>query len=153
MGARQMLQKEHRLTDKRDFQKVFHHGQSFANRYLVLYYLKSRTNTEFRVGFSVSKKVGKAVTRNRVKRLLREAFRLDKDRIKEPYDLVVIARPSAAELDFKEVQQNVQHLLRNMDKKDAQKRQPGGQEQRAKPRNATATRATSVPSVQKDVRA
>src|SRR5689334_12845233 len=101
MGARQMLQKEHRLTDKRDFQKVFHHGQSFANRYLVLYYLKSRTNTEFRVGFSVSKKVGKAVTRNRVKRLLREAFRLDKDRIKEPYDLVVIARPSAAELDFK----------------------------------------------------
>jgi ribonuclease P protein component len=150
MGARQMLQKEHRLTDKRDFQKVFHHGQSFANRYLVLYYMKNRTNDRFRIGFSVSKKVGKAVTRNRVKRLLREAFRLDKDRIKEAYDMVVIARPSAAELDFKEIQQNVQHLLRNMDKKDAPKRPPGsGQNAGTK----TRVPATRTDATQKDVRA
>src|SRR3954454_4583073 len=101
-----MLQREHRLTDKRDFQRIFHHGQSFANRYLVMYYLKNRSNETFRVGFSVSKKVGKAVVRNRVKRLLREAFRLEKDRIEEPIDFVVIARPSAAELDFEKIQQN-----------------------------------------------
>lgn len=110
-----MLQRENRLTDKRDFQRVFHHGQSFANRYLVLYYLKNPNNAVFRVGFSVSKKVGKAVTRNRVKRLLREAFRLEQERITEPYDFVVIARPSAAELDFHTIRQNVQHLLRNRD--------------------------------------
>ena len=109
-----MLQREHRLTDKRDFQRVFHHGQSFANRYLVLYYMKT-TNPAFRIGFSVSKKVGKAVTRNRVKRLLREAFRLEKERVTGSYDFVVIARPSAAELDFHTIRQNVQHLLRNMD--------------------------------------
>lgn len=113
-----MLQREHRLTDKRDFQRIFHHGQSFANRYLVMYYLKTRTNEPFRVGFSVSKKVGKAVVRNRVKRLLREAFRLEKERVKEPMDFVVIARPSAAELEFAEIRQNVQHLLRNIDTKD-----------------------------------
>jgi ribonuclease P protein component len=111
-----MLQKEHRLTDKRDFQRVFHHGQSFANRYLVLYYLKNRNSGPFRVGFSVSKKVGKAIVRNRVKRLLREAFRLEKERVKDAADLVVIARPSAAELDFDTIRQNVLHLLRNMEK-------------------------------------
>jgi len=122
-----MLQREHRLTDKRDFQRVFHHGQSFANRYLVLYYLKNRTNEQFRVGFSVSKKVGKAVTRNRVKRLLREAFRLEKGRIKEPMDFVVIARPSAAELEFAEIRQNVLHLLRNMDTRDKPSKPRAGQ--------------------------
>jgi len=116
MGASFMLQREHRLTDKRDFQKVFHHGQSFANRYLVLYFVRNSEREHFRVGFSVSKKVGKAVTRNRVKRLLREAFRLEKGMVKEPMDFVVIARPSAAELDFEKIRQNVQHLLRNMDK-------------------------------------
>lgn len=120
-----MLQREHRLTDKRDFQRIFHHGQSFANRYLVMYYLKNRSNDTFRVGFSVSKKVGKAVVRNRVKRLLREAFRLEKDRIEEPIDFVVIARPSAAELDFEKIQQNVQHLLRNMDRPDGASKQRG----------------------------
>lgn len=121
-----MLQREHRLTDKRDFQKVFHHGNSFANRYLVLYYLKNRNSDVFRVGFSVSKKVGKAVVRNRVKRLLREAFRLDKERINEPYDFVVIARPSAAELTFEQIRQNVQHLLRNMEQKGSGPRPGGG---------------------------
>jgi len=120
-----MLPREHRLTDKRDFQRIFHHGQSFANRYLVMYYLKNRSNETFRVGFSVSKKVGKAVVRNRVKRLLREAFRLEKDRIEEPIDFVVIARPSAAELDFEKIQQNVQHLLRNMDRPDGAQKQRG----------------------------
>lgn len=122
-----MLQKEHRLTDKRDFQRVFHHGQSFANRYLVIYYLKNRNSDTFRVGFSVSKKVGKAVTRNRVKRLLREAFRQSREQIKDSYDLVVIARPSAAELEYESVVQNVHHLLRNMDRPDAVKRKPSAQ--------------------------
>jgi ribonuclease P protein component len=121
-----MLPKKHRLTDKRDFQRVFHHGHSFANRYLVLYYLKNRNSDVFRVGFSVSKKVGKAVVRNRVKRLLREAFRLDKERITEPYDFVVIARPSAAELTFEQIRQNVQHLLRNMEQKGSPPRRSGG---------------------------
>lgn len=130
MGASYMLQREHRLTDKRDFQRVFHHGQSFANRYLVLYYLKNPTSEHFRVGFSVSKKVGKAVVRNRVKRLLREAFRLEKERIKEPMDFVVIARPSAADLEFAEIRQNVLHLIKNIDNKDRPQRpkqpQPNG---------------------------
>ncbi|MFD2170643.1 ribonuclease P protein component [Tumebacillus lipolyticus] len=120
-----MLQKEHRLTDKRDFQRVFHHGQSFANRYLVIYYLKNRNCDTFRVGFSVSKKVGKAVMRNRVKRLLREAFRANREQIVESYDLVVIARPSASDLNFEKMLQNVQHLLRNIDRPEGQNRKPG----------------------------
>jgi len=127
-----MLQREHRLTDKRDFQKVFHHGRSFANRYLVLYYLPNRQSEHFRVGFSVSKKVGKAVVRNRVKRLLREAFRLEKDGVKEPIDFVVIARPSAADLEFDKIRQNVQHLLRNMDKAQERPRTSKPGQERAK---------------------
>jgi ribonuclease P protein component len=134
-----MLQREHRLTDKRDFQRVFHQGQSFANRYLVLYYAKNRTHDTFRVGFSVSKKVGKAVVRNRVKRLLREAFRLQKERIPKAYDLVVIARPSAADLDFEKIQQNVQHLLRNMEspREGARRPRPNGRKSDRQPETLT----------------
>ncbi|MBL0385022.1 ribonuclease P protein component [Tumebacillus sp. ITR2] len=144
-----MLQREHRLTDKRDFQRVFHHGHSFANRYLVLYYMKTPNNPAFRVGFSVSKKVGKAVTRNRVKRLLREAFRLEKEKVTDLYDFVVIARPSAAELDFHTIRQNVQHLLRNMENgKDASQRKatsPGKKGTGAK-RNPPAASKGVTPS-------
>ena len=65
-----------------------------------------------RYGFAVSRRVGKAVVRNRVKRLLREATRLRHDRIQPGWDIVFIARAPSSQADFQEVDRAVEDLLR-----------------------------------------
>jgi ribonuclease P protein component len=90
-----------RLSRSSDFQRVYRHGSSIASRFLVLYYFRRSTETPGegpRIGLSVSKKLGGAVVRNRIKRLLREAFRASEARLAQEYDYVVIARPQLLEL-------------------------------------------------------
>jgi ribonuclease P protein component len=90
-----------RLSRSSEFQRVYRQGKSAASRFLVLYYFEHPPGTpavETRLGLSVSKKVGGAVVRNRIKRLLREAFQECSPRLPERFDYVVIARPSLAEL-------------------------------------------------------
>lgn len=70
-----------------------------ANKYLVLYARKNRTTTN-RVGITVSKKLGYAVVRNRVRRRLREVYRLNEQRFKPGYDIVVVARTRCIRADF-----------------------------------------------------
>jgi ribonuclease P protein component len=83
---------------------VYRAGRSVASRYLVLYYFersepaRSEGETRPRVGFSVSKRVGIAVDRNRVKRVLREAFRANDQLFKGNMDFVLIARTPILEL-------------------------------------------------------
>lgn len=99
-----MLRRRSRLSRSQDFDRVYRSGRSVANRYLVLYYFRRlETGSEVdegpsRVGFSVSKRLGSAVDRNRLKRALREAYRLNEHRIKGEVDLVLIAREPLAEL-------------------------------------------------------
>ncbi len=87
--------KGHRLQQNRDFRTVFLHGTSVANRYYVLYVLKRRKGEATKVGFSVSKKVGNAVVRNRTKRLLRESLRRHVQQFDRGFFIVVIARKEA----------------------------------------------------------
>jgi ribonuclease P protein component len=90
-----------RLSRSSEFQRVYRQGKSVASRFLVLYYFEHPPGTpalEPRLGLSVSKKVGGAVVRNRIKRLLREAFQECTPRLPHRYDYVVIARPALAEL-------------------------------------------------------
>lgn len=70
-----------------------------ANSYLVLYARKNRTNTN-RVGITVSKKLGHAVVRNRVRRRLREVYRLNEEKFQSGWDIVVVARTKAIGCDF-----------------------------------------------------
>ena len=72
----------------------------FANGYLVLYARKNRTGTN-RVGITVSKKLGCAVIRNRVRRRVREAYRLQEERFAPGWDIVVVARSRCIKGDFK----------------------------------------------------
>jgi ribonuclease P protein component len=89
-----------RLTRSAEFERVYRHGRSTANRHLVLYSFPNPASREPRVGLSVSRRVGGAVERNRVKRLLREAFA--QLRLAGGHDVVVVARPSAGELAERE---------------------------------------------------
>lgn len=95
------MSKRSRLSRSSEFQRVYRQGKSAASRFLVLYYFEHPPGTpaeEPRLGLSVSKKVGGAVVRNRIKRLLREAFQASAPRLPHRYDYVVIARPALAEL-------------------------------------------------------
>lgn len=100
-----MATKRPRLSRSSDFQRVYRQGSSTASRFLVLYSFKRPAETGAegpRLGLSVSKKLGGAVVRNRVKRLLREAVHGCAGHLAEEYDLVVIARPHLLELVARE---------------------------------------------------
>ncbi|WP_295100470.1 ribonuclease P protein component [uncultured Candidatus Kuenenia sp.] len=83
--------KAERLLRKKEFDKVFDEGKVFKNKFLVLYVAPGVQKCS-RMGLVVSKKIGNAVRRNRVKRLLREVFRLNKNRLTVPVDIVIIPR-------------------------------------------------------------
>jgi ribonuclease P protein component len=87
-----------RLSRSGDFDRVFRHGRSHAGRELVLYVFPRGTEEPPRLGLSVSRKVGGAVDRNRVKRLLREAFALERSKLPPGSDVVIVARTEAKAL-------------------------------------------------------
>jgi ribonuclease P protein component len=87
-----------RLSRSAEFERVYRQGRSTANRHLVLYTFPNPSAERPRLGLSVSRKVGGAVERNRVKRMLREAFARVEPELRSDQDVVVVARPSAAEL-------------------------------------------------------
>ena len=92
-----------------DFQKVYRTGRSFANKLLVMYVIKTERE-DTRIGISVSKKVGNSVVRHHITRLVRESYRLNKDRVKTGLDIVVVARAAAKESDFKKIESAYLHL-------------------------------------------
>jgi len=91
-----------RLSRSAEFERVYRQGRSTANRHLVLYTFPNATTERPRLGLSVSRKVGGAVERNRVKRLLREAFAQTEANLRAGQDVVVVARPGAGELAGRE---------------------------------------------------
>lgn len=106
------MKKRNRIKKNDDFQDVFKKGKSMANRQFVIYMLENPEEKEFRLGLSVSKKIGNAVTRNRVKRLIRQIFQEEKDSLLRGRDYIVIARKPAAEMSYQEVKSSLFHLFK-----------------------------------------
>jgi ribonuclease P protein component len=93
-----------------DFKKVYKRGRSNVGRYLVVYLMKNRTS-ENRLGITVSKKVGNAVIRNRVRRLIKETFRKYEDTLSPGYDIVIVARVASNSANYKQIDKNLIKLI------------------------------------------
>ena len=90
------------IKENKDFKRLYYRGKSVACGPLVVYY-RQNPYPYCRLGLTVSTKVGKAVVRNRVRRLMRESYRLMEDRVRNSMDIVLVARSAAASADFKAV--------------------------------------------------
>lgn len=94
-----------------EFRKVYNHGKSLANRYLVLYIYSNGLDNK-RLGISVSKKVGNSVVRHRITRLIREAYRLNQSIFNNSYDYVFIARNASSNAQYHDIERSMIHLLK-----------------------------------------
>lgn len=108
----QRLRRADRLRSPKDFQRVNRSGRRRAGRHFVLVAADGREPGRSRLGLAVSRRVGNAVARNRVKRRVRSWFRLDQGRIPAGRDLVVIARHGASERSYAEIAEELDGLIR-----------------------------------------
>src|SRR5215210_4931511 len=106
--------KRGRLSRSAEFERAYRQGRSHSNRHLVVYAFPRGGGAEARLGLSVARKVGGAVDRNRVKRLLREAYAAEIKLVPAGHDIVVVARPSARELAEREGLEGVREALREL---------------------------------------
>ncbi len=107
------MRRIHSISKGNDFRRVYRQGKSIADENLVVYIRKS-TLPISRIGFSISKKVGKAVVRNKIKRRLREIFRHNLSLLKENVDIVVIVRSAAVEADYAQLNRSYLKSLRQL---------------------------------------
>ena len=107
-----MMKREERITKPRQYAEVYGKGKSYSSELIILRTLPNNLDHS-RYGLSVSKKVGNAVTRNKLKRRLREINRIEL--IKPGWDMVYILRPSAAKASFTSLKTTVETLLSKAD--------------------------------------
>ena len=113
-GGRGGGRRRRRLSRSADFDRVYRDGRSHASRHLIVYsFPRARAEDEYpRLGISVGRKVGGAVTRNQVKRMLRDAFWACSTDLPAGHDFVIVARPDSATLAAERGEPGVEEELR-----------------------------------------
>jgi len=102
--------KRERLTHPQEFRSVMKFGKKIPSRNLILFFKENRSQTH-RLGLVVSREVGSAAYRNRVKRFIREFFRHHKNRISGTLDMVILVRKNCALKTYKETKEEVGRLV------------------------------------------
>lgn len=92
------------------FNRLYYRGKTFKTPFFTFYYMNTKA-TKNRVGFTVSKKIGKAVARNRARRLMYESFRLYEEQIKNGYYMVLVARSDILKTDFESIRKAMEKTL------------------------------------------
>ncbi|MBD2871748.1 ribonuclease P protein component [Paenibacillus arenilitoris] len=101
-----------RLRNREDFSRIYRGGKSFANGQFIVYWSKQPAADPFRLGVSASKKIGNAVVRNRMRRMIKEIVRHQASRIVPKTDLILIVRKPATAMKLKEMEKSVLHVLK-----------------------------------------
>ena len=101
------------LKRNNDFRRLYARGKSYAGGYTVVYMSKNRIGTN-RVGFTVSKSLGKAVVRNRAKRLMRESYRLLSDKLLQGYDIIIVSRNRAVGKTQPQIMKDIEYAMRKL---------------------------------------
>lgn len=108
------MNKSGRLRKKSEFRNVYNKGKVYTNALLVMYIVKNDTDNN-RAGFSVSKKVGNSVTRNKVRRRIKECYRLNSMNIKKGYNIVFISRVRTKDVKYKDIEKAMISLFKKAD--------------------------------------
>ena len=98
------------LKLNRDFRRLYSKGQSYAGGYIVIYAMKNRIHYK-RLGLTVGKTFGKAVKRNRIKRLMRESYRYLEDKLPDGYDFICVARTRAEGKSLDQIQRDMEYAF------------------------------------------
>ena len=105
------MDKSFRLTKNFEFKKVYEARRRWSSPFFTMYVKKNQLD-KTRLGVSISKKVGKSVLRNKIKRRIKEIFRNNMEKIKKGYDVVISVKPEAANADFKSMENQLKLLLK-----------------------------------------
>lgn len=105
------MEKQFRLRKNIEFKKIYKYGKNYWNRNFILYIRKNKLN-ETRVGFTISKKIGNAVTRNKIRRRMKEAYRLNFEKIKPGYDLIFIPKKHIVDIPYNELEGSMIHIMK-----------------------------------------
>lgn len=106
-----LINRRYSLRKNKEFKYVYNTGKSVFSRHIILLYRQRKTDG-LKAGFSVSKKIGKSVVRNKIKRRLKNAFMSYLPNTSKNYLLVFVARPSITECDYKEILSTILYLLK-----------------------------------------
>ncbi|QYR21706.1 ribonuclease P protein component [Paenibacillus sp. sptzw28] len=106
------MQRKLRLKRREDFSRIYRNGKSFANSQFVVYWSRQLKAEPFRLGVSASKKIGNAVVRNRMRRLVKEIVRHNADRVVPQLDFIIIVRKPAVGMKMKELEKSILHILK-----------------------------------------
>ncbi len=104
--------KVYKIQKNHDFRVVYNRGKAVSNKLFVIYIYKNRRNINNRLGISISKKVGKSVIRNKIRRRIYEVYRLNQENLKSGYDIVFIARVGAKNRKYEDIEKSILSLFK-----------------------------------------
>lgn len=104
------MKSEERLKKRSQFRYIYSKAKSQSNERLVMYKQRNGKSVN-RIGISVSKKIGKSVVRNKVKRRIKESYRINRHLLKKGFDIIFVARRGIEKSDYNEIQKSVLNLL------------------------------------------